>query len=112
MNRFRSLHMRWGRRLRLRYRRFVFVVVPLSAIKEMVAFDLIGSSLLYAGFKKGYSIEWIAIAGSTALPMALKQAYRIAIRPSGYRVCRKPERKLARVAAAFRRPRARAKLNP
>jgi hypothetical protein len=55
----------------------IIVVVPISAIREFIAVDLIGSTTLYysvkVALKKLVLVEPIAIAGSIILPLIYKK---------------------------------------
>lgn len=58
-------------------REIIIVVVPISAIREFIAVDLIGSTTFYyaikIALKKLVFVEPIAIAGSIILPIVYKK---------------------------------------
>ncbi|MBD3922654.1 hypothetical protein H8B09_28260 [Paenibacillus sp. PR3] len=58
-------------------REIIIVVVPISAIREFIAVDLIGSTTFYyalkIALKKLIFVEPIAIAGSIILPLVYKK---------------------------------------
>ncbi|GFN33136.1 hypothetical protein [Paenibacillus xylaniclasticus] len=61
-------------------REILIVVVPMSAIRQFVAVDLIGSTAFYYSLKlalrKFVFVDAIAIAGSILLPIVYKQLTR------------------------------------
>lgn len=58
-------------------REIIIVVVPISAIREFIAVDIIGSTTFYyaikLALKKLVLVEPIAIAGSIVLPILYKK---------------------------------------
>ncbi|WP_317972988.1 hypothetical protein [Paenibacillus sp. CCS19] len=58
-------------------REIIIVVVPISAIREFIAVDIIGSTTFYyalkIALKKLVFVEPLAIAGSIVLPLVYKK---------------------------------------
>jgi len=61
--------LRW----RKNAQRYPFVIVPMTAIKDMIAVDMVGSSILFIVVKKAFMLDIVAFSASMVVPIVVKR---------------------------------------